>query len=152
VILLDITLRIRAEGVLRPFLYLIESEGRPSLRAKVRIVFFFSFFCSFFFYFSVFFYSFPSPRSPPSASIRPIRHDNSAIRRSLCNDFWNFLTTLRMSRVLSISETSVNRVSDASVVITRDACTEICAKFVSQVLSQEKYRRGCIRVSKLKNS
>jgi len=56
VILLDITLRIRAEGVLRPFLYLIESEGRPSLRAKVRIVFFFSFFFFLlFFYFSVFF-------------------------------------------------------------------------------------------------
>jgi len=55
VILLDITLRIRAEGVLRPFLYLIESEGRPSLRAKVRIVFFFSFFLLFFFYFFVFF-------------------------------------------------------------------------------------------------
>jgi len=34
VIFLDITLRIRAEGVLRPFLYLIESEGRPSLWPK----------------------------------------------------------------------------------------------------------------------
>lgn len=41
---LDITLRIRAEGVLRPFMYLIESEGRPSLRTKnVRTVFYFFF-------------------------------------------------------------------------------------------------------------